>query len=75
MDKTKHEEIADAWVGCNKAWQERDALAAELAALKKRITDAPKSHTFQTGYGFVALPARGVEANGTYALLRLEDGE
>ena len=24
MDKTKHEEIADAWVECNKAWQERD---------------------------------------------------
>ena len=30
MDKTKHEEIADAWVECNKAWQERDGYLGTI---------------------------------------------
>ena len=32
MDKTKHEEIADAWVECNKAWQERDGHLETIRA-------------------------------------------
>ena len=32
MDKTKHEEIADAWVECNKAWQERDGYLETIRA-------------------------------------------
>ena len=39
MDKTKHEEIADAWVECNKAWQERDGYL-ETIRETFRVLDA-----------------------------------
>lgn len=78
--KSKHQEIADAWVECRNAWTERDeaveqlaaitaerdALASKLAALEKRIAEAPRKWT-----------STDVECcNGYYtALVRLEDGE
>ena len=57
---------------------ERDALAAQLAALKKRVADAER--VVALGYvehsaGKFFLPSHGVDKYGTYALVRLEDGE
>ena len=63
---------------CETARAERDALAAQLAALKKRVADAER--VVALGYvehsaGKFFLPSHGVDKYGTYALVRLEDGE
>jgi hypothetical protein len=82
--KSKHQEIADAWVECKNAWTERDeaveslavvtaerdALAEQLAALQKRVADAPEC---DIKYPAVTMLMR--VADGYYALVRLEDGE
>ena len=57
---------------------ERDALAEELATLKKRVADAER--VVALGYvehsaGKFFLPSHGVDKYGTYALVRLEEGE
>ena len=53
---------------CETARAERDALAAQLAALKKRVADAERvDHHFPTR---TPGPQRM-----TFALVRLEDGE
>lgn len=56
---------------------ERDALSAELAALKKRVADAvmvDTSPTFSADLVCYAVRA-WVPSAGRYALVRLEDGE
>ena len=52
---------------------ERDALSAELAALKKRVADAPKTHA-QVRHTACWIDEIVPQA-GLYALVRLEDGE
>lgn len=64
---------------CETARAERDALAAQLAALKKRVADAPVADVINGGFSDYPRPMVGEDvpfAIGTrVALLRLEDGE
>lgn len=59
---------------------ERDALAAKLAALKKRVADAPKARAFvRQDRGLQVFPppwkSRSTGEHVRVALVRLEDGE
>ena len=51
---------------CEAARAERDALAAQLAALKKRVVDAPRTMLYPRDEG---------EKTKWVAVLDLEDGE
>lgn len=70
-----HEGVSDA---AKRVVSERDALQAQLAALKKRVADAKtiEAKTAWNGETGVCrlFPKRQLQP-GTYALLRLEDGE
>ena len=61
----------------DKATAERDALAAELAALKKRIADAQTVEArFDQGFIVISAAFLPIELEpGLHALLRLEDGK
>ena len=58
---------------CEAARAERDALQAQLATLKKRVADAPKTHA-QVQHTACWVDEI-VPQEGLYALVRLEDGE
>jgi hypothetical protein len=59
---------------------ERDALAAQLAAMKKRVADAPKARAFvRQDRGLQVFPppwkSRSTGEHVHVAILRLKDGE
>lgn len=62
----------------DKVTAERDALAAQLAALRRRLADAEwiRVHaSMSNGIARYLIPPTNVSAPGRYALVRLEDGE